>query len=681
MRLGGRPRGAGAWCGVLRSAVAVAAIVLGASVVAKASTERVPGASGIDLEVALGFANTFRLDHWTPLTVRIENHGPDLKGQLEVIVSRGDELAGDLYTLTHRRPLSLPKGSAKRNRFTVHLQRVARPLVVRFVAGGKVKVAKAVELRRRFTDRQMLVVLGREADLDYMNGEGLTVAYPHPSLLPDHWRGYHGVAGVVLQGTSLEALSQRQYEALEKWLAQGGIVVVSGGPDYAVLRTPRLSRLMPARAVGFRRFQEGTAIGEALKLPLSVVRPFAVNQVERIQGRVTHAAMVGGRAGSDGNAPSVPLILEREHGLGKVRFLTFDIARYPFDRWPAMRRLWPELLAPIPTIVLEKRKGTGIPSTFGPVHAALRAPKLRYPERLTVVAFVVLYLALATTLYVLSRGRRPWLRGTLIWAPAAAFAVVAYVGFGPILFPSPATTIVTSILRPFPDSPYAGVNFDLAAYTTRARWIPWRYQGGRPVLLPGPHSHGIRSTPDWVFLEGERGGIAPGSPGRYRVHRLRGEDIVRFEIDGAVNEAGRGFELEVTNHTGSRLDDAWVVVGVRAYRVGAIESAAIHRGTLAEEDSLLLRTGRSWWKLFGDDHELSSGDALKEALLEQALAAHFPPLPQSAYLIGFAASPLRSQRPQPAWAPIELALVVKVLALRRDGPEVGPDFIEPGDET
>ena len=668
-------RYAGAWVIPL----AVLAIALSGAANAQATSE--PRSADIAMDVALGFANTFRLDHWAPLAVRVENHGTNLTGHLEVVVSRGDELAGDLYTLTHRRPLTLAKGSAKRIRFTVHLQRVARPLIVRFVAEGKAVASREIELRRRFTDRQMLVVLGREADLDYMNAEGLSVVYPHPSLLPEHWRGYHGVAGIVVQGTSLEALTDRQFQALEKWLAQGGIVVVSGGPDYALLRTLRLSRLMPGRAVGLRRIADGQAIGDALGLPLAVSRPFDLNRIERTEGRITHAASVKGRAGADGRAPTAPLILVRDHGLGKVRYLTFDIARYPFDRWPAMRRLWPQLLEIKPPKVLAKRKGTGIPSSFGPVEAALRAPKLRYPERLTVIAFAALYLALVATLYALSRGRARWLRICLLWVPAGVFAASGYALFGPLLFPSSATTIVTSILRSFPESPYAGVRFELAAYTTRADWPAWRYQGGRPVMLPGPHSHGVTSTPDWVFGEGERPWLRPDSPAPYLVHRLRGEDIVRFEIDGIVSEGAAGFELEVTNHSGSRLDDAWVVIAGQAFAVGALENAATHRALLSDKRSRLLRTGRSWWKLFGDDYNLAAGDSLKETMLEKALAEHFPAPPQSAYLIGFAASPLRSQRPQPGWSPIELALVVKVLRLKRVAPESGPDFIEPGGET
>ena len=49
-----------------------------------------------------------------------------------------------------------------------------------------------------------------------------------------------------------EQLSTRQFEALRRWIAAGGQLVVSRRADYAYLATPRMRALLPAQPVGLR---------------------------------------------------------------------------------------------------------------------------------------------------------------------------------------------------------------------------------------------------------------------------------------------------------------------------------------------------------------------------------------------------------------------------------------------
>ena len=130
---------------------------------------------------------------------------------------------------------------ARALQFTVLPQGLSHPLVIRVHSGGRELARAEVDLRTRFAAERLLLVLSRDADLDYLNDravDGLRVLYPHPELLPVHWRGYDAVAAMVLHGVSLERLSASQFDALHKWIAQGGILAVSGGADYALLANP-----------------------------------------------------------------------------------------------------------------------------------------------------------------------------------------------------------------------------------------------------------------------------------------------------------------------------------------------------------------------------------------------------------------------------------------------------------
>ena len=293
-------------------------------------------AQALEVQTVLGFSNTFRLGAWTPLTVIVTNHDQNLSAELQVQVTHGDELEDTVFTTTYHRSLELARNARKRIQFTVLLDNFSRPLVVRIVnptpsAHGSEITRRTINLRRQFTEGHLVVVLARDADLDYLNdstGDNVRVVYPHPELLPARWQAYDGVSAMVVHGYSLENLSARQYAALLKWISQGGRLVVSGGPDYSLLRTPRLAALLPGKPIGLASFANGAALSGVFSQSLAADRPFSVNQVTTTSGRTLYAA------------DNIPLVIQTEHGLGRVFYFTFDIAAYPFDRWPGMTRLW-----------------------------------------------------------------------------------------------------------------------------------------------------------------------------------------------------------------------------------------------------------------------------------------------------------------------------------------------------
>ncbi|MGH7310771.1 MAG: hypothetical protein ACREK6_18985, partial [Candidatus Rokuibacteriota bacterium] len=335
-------------------------------------------ANAVDIAAVVGFTDTFRPGRWTPLSVTVTHHGGDLSGELEVEVTGGDALRGRLFVTTYRRELELHRDSRKTFQFTVLPQNLSYPLVIRVHAGGRELARTEVDLRTRFAAQRLVLVLSRDADLDYLNDDsanGLRVVYPHPESLPTHWRGYDAVAAVVVHGVSLEQLGASQFDALHKWIAQGGILAVSGGPDYALLRGPRLAALLPGTPLGMTRVGAATLRG-AFSSSLDVSRPVHVNRLGDFRGRALLSA------------GAVALIVERTLGLGRVLYLTFDVAGFPFDRWDGMRALWRDSLRlppPASLAVAETKFESPLPSL-------IRAESGNFPSYSTVLFFLALYL-------------------------------------------------------------------------------------------------------------------------------------------------------------------------------------------------------------------------------------------------------------------------------------------------
>lgn len=637
---------------------------------AESASSPVPGlaaGASIDVRVSLGFSGVFRLGTWAPLTVTLENRRSGLRGHLEVRVPDGDELGGHAFTNIHRRPVDLPGGSRKRFHFTVYLKSFSRPIEVRVVAGGRERARERIDLRNGVTNARIVLVLGRDADLDYLNDEAgrrLRVLYPRAERLPEHWVGYEGVSVLVMHGLSLEGLSTRQYGALTKWLAGGGILAVSGGPDYGLLRTPRLASLLPGPPRGLTRLADGRAAGSSLGAPLPASRPFHVNRVPDYEGRVLYRA---GRT---------PLVIERSFGRGRVLYLTFDISRYPFDGWPGMTQVWHALFDLPPRESLSARLMNEGEASALP--GLIQDSPLSFPEHPVVLVFVVLYLGCVTAACDLrpgsarARRRLSWLR----WSAPLLFAPGAWFLFGPLLFPPGPVAVVAARISPHPEGPLADLDLEIALFSSTEAPLRLDYAAPEPALrAPGPGAAPRRSG-DWRHEEGALGGsIEPAARGRYRLHTLEGRDVIAWDLHASLSEARDGFELIVGNRSGRALHQVWLVLGGNAHPLESLPpDGESKRIPVRERDAMALRD-RSWRRLLASapDARFARSDAHADMIArELARLRESGGLSEGeAVLLGFSPSPLRLTGPSAAWRRHELALVLMRIPVPRRVREAG----------
>ena len=605
-------------------------------------------ASPVGIQAVLGFSETIRLGRWTPVTVILSNRGSDLAGDLEIQAPGGDELEGDLFTTTYRRSLELPAGSRKRFRFTVLMESFSRPLVIRVTSGARELTRRTIDLRRNFTAARLILVLSRDADLDYLNdGESLRVLYPRPELLPDRWQGYGGVEAVVLHRVSLEDLSARQYEALSKWVARGGILAVSGGPDYALLRTPRWAELLPGTPVGLVRFPDGTAVSASFRAPLHAPSPFDVNRLAGFRGRVLH------RAGG------IPLIIEQDKGRGRVVYLTFDVARYPFDGWSGMEQLWLRTLRlpPVERLtsqLVETRRES-------PVLSLLRRSSMRFPDHWTLLVFVALYIGVLVAGHnvrpagVIGRRIAPW----LTWASPLVFAPGAYLVFGPLLFPIGATAVMVSVIETHPGGPYADLRLDLGLFSSRRDDLRLDYRGAEPVFRP--HHRVRHETPDWVFHA--EGSVQPAASRKYVLHVLEGRDVIAYDIRASLEEAQAELRLNVRNASGRPLRNAWLIFAGHGYPLGTITEEADWERTVNTASGARPVGDGLWAEILGErNYDPRDAEAALVNEIERLVAALRL---NQALLVGFSASPLRLTGASTSWQRTELALVLVRLPAAR----------------
>ncbi|MGI9302891.1 MAG: hypothetical protein ACR2RB_09310 [Gammaproteobacteria bacterium] len=562
------------------------------------------GSSALNIQTVLGFSDTIRLGRWAPLAITVENSGETVNGTLEVEVTSGDELEGTVFTFVHRRRLELTRDARKRFHFTVFIDNPAQPIQIRVVSQDRVVAHRAIDLRHRFTEARLVLVLSRNVDLDYLNegtGGRARVTYPHPELLPHRWQGYDGVAALVVHGVTLEQLDPRQYDALKKWLSQGGVLVTSGGPDYASLWTARLAELLPATPTGLATIRGDadfrTALGESFVAP----RPFQIHKVTRSRGRVTASA---GQAA---------LIIESALGLGRVTYLTFDIDSYPFEGWSGMGQLWFRLLG------LRKPGSTrAAPSIEASVVPTIvKGLGESFPGRLIVLTFLVAYLGMLGIAYRLisqDTAARVWIPWTPVALPLL-FAPAAYFLFVSLLFPPGASATVVSVVEPLVGGPFARVDFDLGVYGNRPGRVGLKVAQTGPVFLPRVDPDRPDQAASWILRDGNPRLLEVSDRRPFALHALWGTDVISFDLQVSVAQTQTGLSLTVQNHTNRPLESAWLVFNGSVYALGAISEVPASHYELTSEISV---PANEWRNITGGLQGLSVRDrfALETALNE-----------------------------------------------------------------
>ena len=547
--------------------------------------------AAVDIQAALGFSGAYRLGAWTPLTVTLENRGANASGHLEVRVPDGDELGGRAFLNIHRRAVDLPGGSRKRFHFTVYLKSFFRSpgdsTPVRECGASCPQIGRPAHRshQRPHCPRPS----AGDADLDYLNdarGRRLRVLYPRPERLPEHWAGYDGVAALVLHGLSLEGLSSRQHSALTKWLASGGVLAVSGGPDYGLLRTPRLAMLLPGLPLGLASLPDGEAAGIAFGAPLPTRRPFHVNLVPQFEGRVRYRA---GRT---------PLVIERPFGRGRVLYLTFDISRHPFDGWPGMAGLWHTLLELPPPESLSARLMRREESSALP--GLIQIAPLSFPGHPLLLVFITLYLGcMAAAFHLRSEprsGQRIPMR--LHWAAPLVFAPAAFFFFGPLLFPPGPVAVVAARIAPHPQGPLADLDLEIGMFSNADDPLRFDYHSPEPAFRPVYRAPPRKTTASWQYREAPSGGsLEPTTRGKYLLHTLEGRDIIAWDLRAALVEERDEVRLEVRNRSGRPLHDLWLVLDGRGYALDPVPADGDTTLLLDPQRDAVALKEHSWRKL------------------------------------------------------------------------------------
>lgn len=439
------------------------------------------------MSVSVGFDGVARTKVWTPISVRLSNTtGRNIDGVINVI--QGD-LSDESLPMCLAK-VDLPANSNKLYHVYARLREFGSVTVnlrsgLRLIASKKVNVSPASQ------DEMVIVSVGdRTSRLNFLAGDKLPTpvfklaqmkaqsaamagmpggmmpgapggAKPEsniqigsilPTDLPDRPAAYDGVDMVIVRDLSESSVDPKALKALSMWVAAGGTLVVSAGPNYQAYQTPFYDELLPVKVKGVANVPSMAALSGLSD------KPFPSGAVAVAASTPTPSSNFTVKSDS-----GTPLYAQCWYGSGRVVFLAFDYLSEPFTKWDGQAGFWKQVMSGVtagsilqPSAGIYANDQQNYYSQFGPGSTQSLAgtveenPAIRTPGFNTIAVMLLLYLILLVPVnfFVLKQKRR--LEAAWITTPAIviAFVILEYgVGYtmkGGHLQLNEATVIETS---------------------------------------------------------------------------------------------------------------------------------------------------------------------------------------------------------------------------------------------
>lgn len=302
-----------------------------------------PATPAANMTVRAGFDGFGKIGGWIPVEVEIRNDGPDIDGEIQLVVSdagvgRGTYTrAPALYTA----PVILPRRSHKRVVLEAELRTAGQKILARLVDGDTVVSEQEAQLNRVAAGDLLCGVLSRSGPaFDFLPTLELPpplrrarVAHLEVEDLPSRPQLLASLDCLIFDNIATSTMLDSQKAALTTWVHGGGLLVVIGGPTWQRTFGALPPDLLPVKASGLASLDSLDALTEIGGEPIREAGPWLVSQATLTDGNLI--------AEQDG----VPLMAAIRRGNGNVLYLAMDPTVEPLRSWPGTPRLWRYVLA------------------------------------------------------------------------------------------------------------------------------------------------------------------------------------------------------------------------------------------------------------------------------------------------------------------------------------------------
>jgi hypothetical protein len=537
------------------------------------------------MDVRAGFDGAGRVGGWIPLDVQLVNEGSELKANVEVVVDQpGGRSTYSFVPTTFSLPVVLPRLSNRRFTMEVNLPNVANNrLSARLVRaeGGELITEQDISMTRVPLGDYFCGVLARNpSNYDFLAALDLPApirrartAPLDPGTVPERAQLLGSFDCLIIDNAATAQLRPEQLEAIQVWVGTGGLLIEVGGATWQSTLGPLPPDLLPVEPTGLTNLQSLNSLGTFMDTTFDVPGPWLVSSARPRTDRGAHVVVA-----QDG----VPLMVAAKRGDGTIIYLGFEPTSRNFRQWAGNENLWRYLIT---HAAVDNGVGSALVRPY--LRWGRGAPRLALADFSThpkpaldwFWALVAVYgVGLGATVFVSAR------RGMVGWGLLSVLGLTAGAGLVAFIVarqraePDAAITR-TIVVRPI------DVGNSKAAYTHEYISVLARHDGSFNFVLPPEDlSRGLyfpfprpsdESDSSWPFR------VTEGAQPTLDKMPLKQGQLATAQIDGQLKEAPGvqadlmidhgGLTGMVTNRTGGRLSDAFIVVDGDFRPLGSLE--------------------------------------------------------------------------------------------------------------
>jgi hypothetical protein len=622
----------------------------------------VPTSAKLSVEETIGFRETIKIGKWLPVTVTIRNDGSPVRGLLALELSTISEGYPQPYITTLSQAVDLPTQSRKRYHFIVMFRDFTHPLVIRLTdQSGLAIYTREIDLRTLTSPDRLILAFSNEPVLDSLAGVApgkARVVYQHLDELPGRWDALDAVDLIAVRNISLAPLRPEQMQALQQWVARGGYLLVTGGPNWTHYTHPYWRELIPLKVTGM---VEVTNL-QALEPLVGISSP------EDIRLSILHTEAINGNilARTDDQA----LLIVQQRGRGRVVFVAFDPGRAPLTAWNGTTMLWRALfhLDETPNYWRLRRE---LRETFDEswIAQALQLPLLSFPSHLLLAVFLVLYTSTIGFFFwrVGLESRTAGETWLLIGLTLITFSGGAHLLFREQHIQQDALLFEISAVDVIPQSRFADVETHLALLSTRKQTYDLKI-AGQPstwMQIVPPMTRDLRL--DWHLLQEQvltiKDILVPG----WGMRVFKGRGLAEFPLETRVLREADSVMVRVSNKSGYLLQHCWLWRGPSIVPLGNIDDGAEAEGVLTISPDEMSRGVQQvrWERDLA--HEMFRGrdipDQLRRAFVERSMQEMLrsdPTWQSQVIVIGWLEQPLTMVSVERGNARVQRATMVRM---------------------
>lgn len=339
--------------------------------------------AGVKMSAQAGFDVFCKMDKWFPIKVTLENTGSAILGRVE---TRIKSPYGDTYT--YATPIDLPESSQKEFFLYVTINTYINELPIYLLDGENVIQTTSVRINCLPQSDILIGVLSATPSaysiLNNLDPELGSANVAHLALndFPTRGQGLEALDVLFFSDVDTGILTDQQKEALALWLANGGQLFVSGGINWQKTAVG-LTEFLPIRLTNLGDMSNFQALAKFCKAQ----HPFSIynNAIPIARGTI----LPGGTTLVE--EAGIPIIINRQYGLGEVYYLVFDPSTEPFKNWEGMITLYQSILA-----YRSDTPGwiTGFSNWQMAQEAVSSPPGINLPSAIMVCSFISLYITI-----------------------------------------------------------------------------------------------------------------------------------------------------------------------------------------------------------------------------------------------------------------------------------------------